>query len=225
MTKRLVLPLLLLALFSSAFAAEPEPLFRKTVSEVRVTLIATDRAGRPVPNLSPADIQVLENGRPIPNFQLRAASNLPLQLGIVLDVSESTRAAWATTRDSTSRFLRQLLEPQDQVFVMAFDGSLQNQIAIRDGYQLDQVLPASRPGGQTALYDALYSACRNQQYDDPQEPRRSALVLLSDGEDNLSRHDLHQAIDQALAAGIAVYTISTHDPRLHPRGDAVLHSI
>ena len=223
MTKRLAI--LLLSLISSAFAAEPEPLFRKTVSEVRVTLIATDSTGRPVSNLSPADLQVLDNGLPVSNFQLRAASNLPLQLGIVIDVSESTRASWATTRDATSNFLRQLLQPSDQVFVMAFDGSLQSQVALTAGYQLDQALPAARRGGQTALYDALYAACRYQQRDDPQEPRRSALVLLSDGDDNLSRHDLRQAVDQALASGIAIYTISTHDPRLHPQGDAVLHSM
>ncbi len=70
----------------------------KRVSEVRLTLVATDRNNRPMPNLSPTDITVLDDGRPVPNFELRSAADLPLRLAIVLDLSDSTQKAWTAIR-------------------------------------------------------------------------------------------------------------------------------
>ena len=85
----------------------PAPLIRKRVSEVRLTLVATDRNDRPLPNLSPADIVVLEDGQPIPHFELRPAGDLPLRVGIVLDLSDSNQKFWGAVRNTLLQSLQQ----------------------------------------------------------------------------------------------------------------------
>jgi len=73
----------------AGFAAESGFLVRKRVSEVQFMLVATDQHNRPLTTLTPADIVVFEDGRPVPNFELRSAAALPLRLGILLDLSDS----------------------------------------------------------------------------------------------------------------------------------------
>jgi len=60
---------------------ESTPLIHKRVSEARLTPVVTERNDRPLPNLSPADIDVLEDGHPIPDFELRPAGDVPLRVG------------------------------------------------------------------------------------------------------------------------------------------------
>jgi VWFA-related protein len=77
----------------------------------------------------------------------------------------------------------------------------------------------------TALYDAIYQACGRPVFAADGEPHRSALILFSDGEDDLSLHGLGDAIARAERAGVAIYTITTHNPKKTTSGDGVLHSL
>jgi VWFA-related protein len=81
-------------------------------------------------------------------------------------------------------------------------------------------------GGGTALFDAIYSSCKEKMLkDDSDRPVRRALIVVSDGEDNQSEHTLGQAIYMAERAGVIVYTISTDDSGLILRGDKILEQI
>jgi len=83
-----------------------------------------------------------------------------------------------------------------------------------------------RPGGGTALYDALYYACRDKLLKQPQGgPTRRAIILLSDGEDNLSHVTREEAIEMAQRAAAIVYTISTNVSGTKGAGDKVLERI
>jgi Ca-activated chloride channel homolog len=83
-----------------------------------------------------------------------------------------------------------------------------------------------RPGGGTALYDALYFACRDKLLKSPQNtPSRRAIILLSDGEDNLSHVSREEAIEMAQRAEAIVYTISTNVSGTKGKGDRVLERI
>jgi VWFA-related protein len=89
-----------------------------------------------------------------------------------------------------------------------------------------------RDGGGTALYDAIYRACRDKLRDqvinsDPQSDRpiRRAIVVVSDGEDNQSEVSRAQAIEMAQRAEVMVYAISTDDSGLVLRGDKTLQQI
>jgi len=83
-----------------------------------------------------------------------------------------------------------------------------------------------RPGGGTALYDALYFACRDKLLKAPKStPVRRAIILLSDGEDNLSHVTREEAIEMAQRAEAIVYTISTNVSGTKGEGDRILERI
>jgi VWFA-related protein len=198
---------------------------RKRVSEVRLTLVATDRNDRPLPNLSPADIVVLEDGQPIPHFELRPAADLPLRVGIVLDLSDSTQKSWGTVRNTLLQSLQQSMRANDELLVTAFNTSIEMERTVSDPAQLQAALAHPKTGGLTALYDTLYHVCNQATFTSDQAPHRSALILFSDGEDDLSLHDLSDAITEAEVTGVAIYTVSAHNPKTRAPGDTVLHDL
>lgn len=218
--------LLLLVIASlTAWCIGPETVIQKRVSEVRLTLIATDQNDRPVEGLSAADITVLEDGRPIPRFELRAAADLTLHVAILVDVSDSTRKSWGTVRSALSRSLPDVMRPDDDVVVIAFHHRIELERRIQAPGDLGAMLSHSGAGGLTALYDAIYQTCASPLFAADGEPHRSALILFSDGEDDLSAHGLDETIARAERSGIVVYTISTHSRKKRTAGDAVLHSL
>ena len=81
-----------------------------------------------------------------------------------------------------------------------------------------------RPGGGTALFDAVYTACRDKLLDVSrgQEPVRKAMVLISDGDDNQSRVYQDEAIKECQRAETIIYAISTNWTPSRGEGDKVL---
>jgi Ca-activated chloride channel homolog len=222
--KRTVLLLLIHILGAYAFSSDPM-VIRKRVSEVRMMVVATDSNNRPVQNLSPADITVLENGAPVSQFDLRSASDLPLRLGVVLDLSDSTKKTWPIVRSALSRSLEDVFRPRDQFLLLTFNSKIEMEHEFSDPAEFSAVLANPERGGLTALYDTIYTACKRPMFRGDAEAHRSAMILLSDGEDDISLHDLNDALDEAQLKGIAIYTISTHDPRVAKHGDAILHTL
>src|SRR5262249_13178586 len=78
-----------------------------------------------------------------------------------------------------------------------------------------------RPGGGTAMWDAVYYACRDKLLKERMgsETVRMAIVLVSDGDDNQSRVLRDEAIEMAQRAGVIVYTISTNLSNIFQPGD------
>jgi len=156
---------------------------------------------------------------------LRSAADLPLRLGILLDLSDSTQSSWPTVRKALVDSLQQVIRPSDQILILAFSSRIAMQRTLTDPSQLDPTLDNSAPGGLTALYDSLYLACGHSFFNASAEPHRSALILFSDGEDDLSRHSLNDAIARAQFAGVAVYAVTNHPPKQRRPGDFVLRDI
>jgi Ca-activated chloride channel family protein len=223
--RHLGLLLLGVCVFVTNLRGESVLTIHKNVTEVGFALVATDRSGRSLPSLSAADIEVLENGQPVPNFELRPAGDNPLRVGILLDVSDSTRKTWPQTRNALVGFLKQLMRPQDETLIVAFDSKIEMQRMLNQSQQVGSLIPELRGGGPTALYDALYSVCQHPAFSEGGVPRRSALILFSDGDDNLSIHGLDQAIASAESRGVAVYTISVRPKRGEDSGESVLRKL
>ena len=223
--RNLSLLLLGVCVFVTNFRGESVTTIHKTVTEVGFALVATDRSGRSLPTLSRADIEVLENGQPVPNFELRPAENNPLRVGILVDLSDSTRTSWPQTRSTLVAFLQQLMRHDDQTMLVAFDSKVELLKTLSEPQQAAVLIPALSGGGPTALYDAVYSVCQEPTFAEAGAPRRSALIVFSDGNDNLSMHGLDQAIAGAQSRGIAVYTISTHRRKVENPGDRVLRKL
>ena len=95
--------------------------FKTGVELINVTATVTDANGRFVPNLQQDDFRVYQDGEPQPITHFNA-ERVPVSLGIVLDTSGSMEGEkMAAARDALDRFLSQLLEPNDEVFLYRFD--------------------------------------------------------------------------------------------------------
>jgi Ca-activated chloride channel homolog len=94
---------------------------------------------------------------------------------------------------------------------------------IDDPEKLANAIRGLRPGGGTALYEAIYFACRDRlQQDQPRHKFRRAIILLSDGDDNQSRVTRDQALEMAQKADVVIYGISSNISRIENDGDKVL---
>jgi len=217
--------------FSADTSLDSDPVLtiKKRVDEVRVVFIATDKHGKFVRDLNQGDFNILDDHKPpqsIANFQRQ--TGLPLNLGLLIDTSGSVRSRFDFEQAAAIGFLRNTIRPKfDQAFVMGF--STVSQIA--QDYTDDSGLLAAgvqklHNGGGTALYDAIYRACKQKlaRLDSGRSVRR-AIVLVSDGEDNQSEVSQAQAIEMAQRAEVILYAISTDDSGLVLRGDRVLQQL
>ncbi len=218
------LALSVLILVTCAYAADPGFVLHKRVSEVRLTLVATDSAGRPWQRLSASSLAVSDDGQAVADFQLRSADDLPLRVGIVIDLSDSTIKSWPAVRSALMGSMKGLVRPGDEILMTSFSNRIESQLTLSRPEEIAESLPTSG-GGLTALYDALNRTCEHPLLSEGTEPRRSAIILFSDGEDNLSIRSLSETIAVAQRNGVAIYTIATHKPNLRRDGDFVLHHI
>jgi len=202
---------------------------RKRVDEVNVLFIATDRHGKFVRDLDQADFSILDDHKPpqaIVNF--RRETDLPIELGLLIDTSGSVRTRFDFEQEAAVSFLRTLLRPNfDKAFVMGFSSHSQIAQDFTDNVQLLQTgIERMHNGGGTALYDAIYRACHDKLMKrENDHPIRRALVIVSDGEDNQSEVSKAQAIEMAQRAEVIIYAISTDDSGLILRGDNNLEQL
>jgi Ca-activated chloride channel homolog len=201
----------------------------KRVDEVNVLFIATDKHGKFVRDLGQNDFSILDDHKPpqsIVNF--RRETDLPLHLGLLLDVSGSVQSRFGFEQDAATSFLQHSIRAGfDKAFVVGFNKQSDLAQDFTDNVQLLSAgIHRLHDGGGTALYDAIYRACKEKLLKDrPDHPTRKAIVVLSDGEDNQSEVSRAQAIEMAQRAEVIIYAISTDDSGLILRGDRVLEQL
>jgi len=201
----------------------------KRVDEVNVLFIATDKHGKFVRDLNQQDFTILDDHKPpqaIVNFHRE--TDLPLHLGLLLDVSGSVQSRFGFEQDAAVSFLQHSLRAGfDKAFVVGFNKQSELAQDFTDDVQLLSAgIHRLHDGGGTALYDAIYRTCKEKFLKDrPDHPTRKAIVILSDGEDNQSEVSRAQAIEMAQRAEVIIYAISTDDSGLILRGDKVLEQL
>jgi VWFA-related protein len=201
----------------------------KRVDEVNVLFIATDKHGKFVRDLNQQDFSILDDHKPpqaIVNF--RRETDLPLHLGLLIDVSGSVQSRFGFEQDAAVSFLQHSIRAGfDKAFVVGFNKQSNLTQDFTDNVQLLSTgIHSLRDGGGTALYDAVYRACKEKLLKDrPDHPTRKAIVILSDGEDNQSDVTRAQAIEMAQRSEVIIYAISTDDSGLILRGDHVLEQL
>jgi Ca-activated chloride channel homolog len=202
---------------------------RATTNEVNVVFTVTDRHGRRITDLKQADFRVLDDNKPPEEIRsFHAETNLPLQMGLLIDASNSVRDRFRFEQESAVEFLNQTIRPHyDRAFIVGFDVTPEVTQDFTDNTEaLAHGVHELRPGGGTALYDALYFACRDKLLKAPKSsPVRRAIILLSDGEDNQSHVSREESIEMAQRAETIVYTISTNVSGTKGAGDKVLERI
>jgi len=202
---------------------------RKRVDEVNVLFIATDKHGKFVRNLNQNDFSFMDDHKPVESIlNFRPETDLPIELGLLMDVSGSVQSRFGFEKEAATGFLQHIIRRgYDKAFVVGFNKeSHLAQDFTDDVPALAAGVQRMRNGGGTALYDAIYKACRDKLMSEhPDHPVRKAIIVVSDGEDNQSEVTRAQAIEMAQRAGVLIYAISTDDSGLILRGDKVLEDL
>ncbi|MGB6742640.1 MAG: VWA domain-containing protein [Terracidiphilus sp.] len=203
--------------------------FQTGANEVSLIFTVTDKHGHYIPNLKQSDFALLDDQKaPQKVNSFHQQINLPLRVGLVIDASTSIRSRFQFEQQSATEFLLQVLKSKnDRAFVMGFDVTptvTQNWTDDLDA--LETGVSRLRPGGGTALFDAVYTACRDKLLTERgPEPVRKAMILISDGEDNQSRVYLSEAIKECERAETIIYAISTNWTPSRGAGDKVLQQL
>ncbi|MFN9298047.1 MAG: VWA domain-containing protein [Acidobacteriota bacterium] len=195
------------------------------VFRVNFLYTVSDKKGRFVINLNKDEFEVMEEKKQQNILEFIAESNLPLRLGILIDSSNSVRDRFKFQQEAAVEFTNSVIRPrEDRAIIVSFD----NQVELRadltgDIDKLSNTIRDMRPGGGTALFDAIYYACKDKlMQDQPLFKFRRAMVILSDGDDTQSVMTREQAIEMALKADVVIYTISTNITRIESEGDRIL---
>lgn len=210
-------------------ADEDIPTIRTRVEEVNVIFTVTDRRGRFIKDLKQSDFRVVDDKRPAEAIRaFNAETNLPLRVGLLIDASASIRSQFKFEQEAAVEFLNQIIRPKvDKAMVVGFDSVVEvQQDLTNDTEDLSKAIRGLRPGGGTALYDAIYRVARERLMDTGDiENVRRAIILLSDGNDTQSRVTREEAIEMAQRAGVIVYTIGTSLSPDKNAGDKMLERI
>ena len=221
----------LLALGTAAFLRSqaqqppsPSATIKTEVTRVNMLFTVTDKHGRFVTDLGKDDFQVFENKKPQNILEFTSETDLPLRLAILVDTSNSIRDRFRFQQEAATNFINSVVREQDKATIVSFDTAAELVVDLTNNtHQLENGIRDLRPGGGTALYDAIYFACKEKlMRDQPLSKFRRAMVILSDGEDNESRYSRDQALEMAQRADTVIYTISTNISHIETEGDKVM---
>jgi Ca-activated chloride channel homolog len=200
-TRRLGVPLIV-ATFVAVAAASPGAQsgfkLKSRVELVTVTATVSDDSGRFVPGLRQGDFTIYEDNekQEITHF---SAERVPVSLGILLDISGSMSPdKMESARAAINRFTQQLLEPQDELFLMTFSRSADLvQDWTTDRRAISRAMQRIEPDGGTAMYDAIAEALPIASSGSHE---KKAILVISDGNDRNSTitvNELRQAIRES----------------------------
>jgi len=192
---------------STASAADP---LKMNVNLVLVPVRVTDTKNRPVTTLDKGDFALYEDDQQ-QKIEYFSSEDAPLTVGLLLDLSKSMTDKFDAERGAVSEFFKNA-NRQDDYFVITFANrpklvteATQSLSTIQSGLAL------ATPDGNTALLDAIslgMNRMRSAQY------RRRALVIISDGGDNHSRHRLKEIKRLVQDSDVDVYAIGLFDAGL-----------
>jgi Ca-activated chloride channel homolog len=184
--------------------------FRGGVDVVSLNVTVTDGARRYITDLGQSDFQIFEDGRKqeLTFFQ---KTGLPLALELLLDTSASMQESLPVAQEAAIGFTREL-GPDDLASVIDFDSSVHVlQGFTNDRSAIERAIRHTQANGSTALYNAVYIALRELNKTPPgprsTEPRRQAIVLLSDGDDTSSLVGFDEVLDLAARNDTTIYAI------------------
>ena len=200
--------------------------YKIRTSEVNLIFTVTDKhTNQSIKNLQQQNFGLLDDGKPpLRVMSFKQQTNLPLRVGIVLDTSSSVRTRFHFEQEAATEFLLEILGHQDRAFVEGFDVGVDvSQDFTGNIDKLNQGIQKLRPGGGTALYDAVYKTCRDQLLPlKSDEAVRRAIILVSDGDDIYSHALESDAIKMCQRAETIIFAISTNVGPSKDKGDDVL---
>jgi len=195
-------------------ASTPQQSIKVQVNEVIVPVTVTDEKGKFVSNLDKEDFQIFDQGKPqVIRFFTRERSQ-PVVIGFLMDLSNSTRTQWKNFELAAEEMVIQMLPGGNKKFSGYLIGySNEAELMVDTTTDPDKILEKLRkvkPGGGSALYDAIYQACTSRALvqGEPVEPRR-VIIVIGDGNDNHSSKSLEEVLEIAQRNLVTIHGIST----------------
>ncbi len=184
-----------------------------TVNEVIVPVTVTDEKGRFVSDLEEKDFHVFEENKPQTIQYFTRERSQPVVVGFLLDLSTASRIHWKNFQEASEELVQNLLTGDPKYSGYLIDYAQDAEVAVNTTSDSEPIVDKIRklkPGGGSAMYDAIYLACTNRKLvkGEPIEPRR-IIVIIGDGHDNASKHSLQQVIELAQRNLVTIYCIST----------------
>lgn len=196
----------------AADAKDPNSI-RVQVNEVIVPVTVTDEKGRFVSDLDEKDFHIFEENKPQSIRYFTRERSQPVVIGFILDLSTASRIHWKNFQDASTELVQNLLTGDPKYSGYLIDYAQDAEVAVNttnDPAPIVAKIEKLKPGGGSALYDAVYLACTSRKLvqGEPIEPRR-VIVIIGDGHDNASKHSLSQVIELAQRNLVTIYCIST----------------
>ncbi|MGD0773821.1 MAG: VWA domain-containing protein [Candidatus Solibacter sp.] len=225
-----ILKLTVLAVGGVLLAQDQMPTIKVDVDVVNILASVRDKKGALIPNLEKADFSILEDGKAQPIKYFTKETDLPLTIGMLVDVSGSQRNLIDIERSAASQFFRDVLRKKDLAFLIMFGEETEllqdytgsprllteglGQLEVSSGVSgiHPGPVPTMGPPRGTVLYDAIYLAANEKL---KSEVGRKVIVVITDGVDQGSRLTRNQAIEAAQKSDAVIYSIDYSDPRAY----------
>jgi VWFA-related protein len=219
-----------LAVGGVLLAQDQMPTIKVDVDVVNILASVRDKKGALIPNLEKADFSILEDGKAQPIKYFTKETDLPLTIGMLVDVSGSQRNLIDIERSAASQFFRDVLRKKDLAFLIMFGEETEllqdytgsprllteglGQLEVSSGVSgiHPGPVPTMGPPRGTVLYDAIYLAANEKL---KSEVGRKVIVVITDGVDQGSRLTRNQAIEAAQKSDAVIYSIDYSDPRAY----------
>lgn len=183
------------------------------VNEVIVPVTVTDEKGRFVSDLDEKDFRIFDDGKPQRIQFFTRERSQPVVVGFLVDLSNASRLHWKNYQDAAIELVLNLL-PGDKKYsgyLIAYGNTADLLVnTTEDSERIVEKLRKLKPGGGSALYDAIYMACTSRKLvqGEPIEPRR-VLIVIGDGHDNASKRTLNEVLEIAQRNLVTIYGVST----------------
>jgi len=202
--------------FLSAQQDVPQATFKSSLDLVSVAVVVRDAEGRFIKGLRAEDFEIADTGKVRPIVQFQSGEAADARLALLVDSSGSMVVGAKRDRvQLAAHLLVSGFAQQDEATVFGFDSSLRRLTPFtRDAEQLRSAVSSLVPFGETCMYDAIVNTIRSVE---DEAPRARALVLLTDGVDTASVHNVQDAATAAAALDIPVYALGVDDFNERPR--------
>jgi Ca-activated chloride channel family protein len=188
---------------SPAQADDPNT-FKVNVRLVNIFTSVTNANGAPVADLVKEDFKVLEDGVPQTISVFDKESDLPLNIVLAVDTSESTRRDMKLETASAKRFVRSIMRPIDHLSLFQITENVDQLTGFTsDPRIIERGIDRLQPGSGTAVYDTIFLAADVL----IERKARKVLVLITDGGDTTSKTDYNNALRRAQQAEALIYSI------------------
>lgn len=206
------------------------PAIKVDVDLVNLLFSVRDKKGSYQPNLAKDDLEFWEDGKPQELKYFTRETDLPLTIGLLIDVSRSQESLIEEERRASHTFFSQVLRKKDMAFILSFGadaeelqdftnslsllqkglGALRLNAGVGGMSPTGPTVPSASANRGTVLYEAVWLAAKEKLRS---EVGRKVLVIITDGVDVGSRIKIEKAIEEAQRSDTLIYSILFEDPR------------